>query len=80
MLTCSICGYKFKQDFNPRKKPKPETEVGEERKTMEAAKVNGQGPFCDLCRYLEMALRHAQLRQLNIVAEHIERAQEWTSK
>lgn len=29
---------------------------------MLAAKVNRFGPFCNLCRHLEMALRYAELR------------------
>ncbi len=31
-----------------------------------AAQVNGEGPHCYMCMYLEMARRHAQLRGLKL--------------
>jgi hypothetical protein len=70
MLTCSKCGHEFAQLLDPG-----DDEAEEERKTMVAAKVNRQGPFCELCRHLEMALRYAQHRGLKRCAWHILSAQ-----
>jgi rubredoxin len=63
MLTCETCGHTFRQT------------PGEERKTLQAAKANKQGPFCELCRHLEMALRYAQNRRLIMTAGYISHAQ-----
>jgi len=34
--------------------------------TEHAAKVNGQGPWCDLCRHVEMAQRYARARSITL--------------
>lgn len=57
MLTCERCGCEFQQLTSVG-----DVETEEERKTMLAAKVNRFGPFCNLCRHLEMAYRYALLR------------------
>jgi hypothetical protein len=31
-----------------------------------AQRVNHDGPYCELCRHLEMAQRHAQLRGITL--------------
>lgn len=77
MIHCALCGAETPQDFNPKK---GETEEGEEEKTMRAAQVNGQGPFCQLCRHLEMALRYAEHRKLYPVVAHIKLAQDGVTK
>lgn len=38
-----------------------------------AAKVNGQGPYCDLCMHLTMAIHAAQARGWRYVAADIVR-------
>lgn len=70
MLTCELCGRKFKQILD-----EDDDETDEERKTLLAAKSNKRGPFCSLCRHLEMALRHAELRGLKSVVIPIRVAQ-----
>lgn len=61
MLTCETCDCQWQQMFDHKKR---QTEASEKRKTKLAAKVNGQGPFCELCRHLEMAPRNAAHRGL----------------
>lgn len=78
MLTCEACGHQFRQNWNPKKldaHKKPQTEKGEERKTMIAAKANHQGPFCWLCRHLRMAEQFADARRLVNVMAYIRMAQ-----
>jgi hypothetical protein len=45
-LTCDLCGYKW------------ECNDTDALKSLNAAKVNKQGPFCGLCRHLHMAWAH----------------------
>lgn len=47
MLTCATCGHQWEESQK------------DEKKTRDAAKVNEQGPYCGLCRHLEMAHRYA---------------------
>ena len=49
--TCDCCGHQFR-DLNDSRT----------RKTKQAAKVNKEGPYCELCRHLEMARRYAAHR------------------
>lgn len=53
-ITCSKCGYAWE----------PTDKAG--KKIEEAAKSNAGGPYCHLCLYLEMALRHANARGLKL--------------
>lgn len=63
MMACVTCGDEIFQSAK------------EEKQTLQAAKVNKQGPYCSLCFHLEFALRHADLRKLETVSEHIKVAQ-----
>jgi hypothetical protein len=56
-LACIQCGHEWN-----------ETDI-EGRKTMRAAAVNGNGPFCLLCMYVEMADRIAQNRKHPLAAD-----------
>lgn len=60
---CRSCGHSWKSIDNDTA-----------RKVIAAAKVNKQGPFCNLCLHLVMALRFAKARQLKDVSNLIERA------
>lgn len=58
---CRTCGHRW-ECIRPQKGKIPRCEVDV------TAGVNGEGPICDLCRYLEMARRHASVRGLRIDA------------
>lgn len=72
MLTCHKCGHEFEQLVN-----KGDDATDEERRTLVAANSNKEGPFCHLCRHLEMAMRYAELRHLEDCSINIRMAQRW---
>ncbi len=56
-FTCGNCGHRF--DIACAKQSKQITR---------AVQTNGEGPWCDACRYLEMAARHIEARGLTMAA------------
>lgn len=72
MITCQTCGMPSTQKFDPKK----ETRAEAEEATRNAAKVNRQGPYCHLCRMLEMSRRIARHRGWSDVTNTIELAQD----
>jgi hypothetical protein len=46
-------------------------DVSEENAIRKASECNQQGPFCDLCRHLEMASRFAAMRGLHSLAKEL---------
>lgn len=54
---CCVCGHRYESP-----------NVATEKKVRAAVKVNGDGPWCELCRNLEMAVRVAEVRKVNFVA------------
>ena len=55
IITCQSCGFDW------------DALDGTHDKIRQAAKVNSEGPFCDLCRHLEMAERFARYRGMRLV-------------
>ncbi len=60
--TCANCGYTTLCE-----------DQREVRRIKEAAKINGTGPFCDLCRHVDMAARYAEIRGFDAVADQLRR-------
>lgn len=64
--TCGACQHVFNCEGEGRG---PVCEVDK------AAQVNKQGPFCELCRHVEMAKRYALLREKHQIISALEAIQ-----